>query len=65
MGDNENQQEGNSGLIDKATMKEALVEVLSKFPTLKNLLMNQPSHLPDDQRNDTVGDEDKEKGRQR
>jgi len=36
-------------------------EVLSKLLALKNLLMNPPSHLPDDQRNDRVGDKDKEK----
>jgi len=62
MGDNENQQEGSLGPIDKATVKDVLVEVLSELPALKNLLMNLPSHLPDDQRNNRVGDEDKEKG---
>jgi len=61
MGDNKNQQEGGLGPIDKATVKDTLVEVLSELPALKNLLMNPPSHLPDDQRNDRVGDVDKGK----
>jgi len=61
MGDNEKQQDGSSGPIDKATVKDTLVEVLSELPALKNLLMNSPSHLPGDQRNDRVGDMDKGK----
>ena len=61
MDDSENRQDGGSAPIDKATVKDALVEVLSKLPALKNLLMNPPSHLSDDQRNDRVGDVDKGK----
>jgi len=61
MGNNEKQQEGSSDPIDKTTVKDALVEVLSELPALKNLLMNPPSHLPGDQRNNRVGDVDKGK----
>lgn len=46
MEDNEQQTTSSAPLIDKAIVKDALSEVLSELPALKNLLEKEPGLLP-------------------